>query len=847
MRVHIFSKKQKRLHSFRSNLGLGMVMFLIFLFGITILIYTDSYETTLLEQRKQSYGSWNAAFYNASENLHQQLAGHATMESVGTMHLYASVTDDFGNTISNLGFLDDNLLKIGNIQLLDGHFPNTTDEIAIEAFSLTQLGYSYELNQPIELTITYIDENKALHELQKTFTLCGVVKNYSANWKSNSNDLVSFFTTSAYCEEQLSSAHAILHIFTKLCDKYIDTVDNLNVFCPNPQDFVKNEFTYTQYSDSSATIQDYYFLLALLLLAGCLAIFILINNNIVYKRDTFVTMRLIGAKRIQILNLYLKEKLPTIFVSVTAGLFCGFSLPYFFILFLNKMSEQTIYFHIQWTSLLQMLLFFGIGTILTFLLGMIRLFQIPLRGKPQQQSALKKVPKHRRKLNPNNLFSVFNSIDRYKRLFSILLTAVTSSLLLFSAYQAWETFLSYRFYCEKYPEDYSFGMISYYETNNKLDPETLIQIESAYGVKEIQTIASSDYYDLTFSKEPDFRYAQLVDQYMQAIIEPLDSLHTFIYGSFLGISDNLYSAYANEVDTELQSTDFLEKYSVILYLPDFYLSENNEIISADFATTTQKSNTIIRETSIHPGDTIQVQISGKEYELTIEGIIYNFEDSMPEAQKTPRPYTMICTQETYLEIFDTYQASYTAVYHDSSTIAYQTDIELSKINTSSYFNNQRAEREEQKNQLFSQIILTVVLFLFGLIISLMIRFGIHITTAMQDTERYHTLYQLGVKRSSILKHFLRNATYDSFMGTAIGMLLLCLNRYTTEKTILLSAEGSVFTTTYDLIADILQRIYHYTDWSFLFLLFIVIVILNCIIIFSYDSYLIQNKFFQQNQ
>lgn len=847
MKINIFSKKQKQRHSLRMNFGLGTIMFLIFLFGITILIYTDSYETTLLEQRKQSYGSWNAAFYNANENLQQQLEGHATVESVGTMHLYGSVTDNSGNPISSLGFLDDNLLEIGNIQLLDGHFPNTTDEVAMEAFALTQLGYSYELNQPIELTITYMDENKSLYELQKTFTLCGVVKNYSANWKSNSNDLVSFFTTSTYCEERLSSAHTTLHTFTKLYDKYIDTVDNLNVFCPNPQNFVKNEFTYTQYSDSSDAAQDYKFLLALLLLAGCLAIFILINNDIMYKRNTFVTMRLIGAKRIQIVNLYLREKLPTIFISVTAGLLCGFLLPYFFILFLNKMSELTICFYFRWSSLLQMLLFFGIGIVFAFFLSMIRLFQIPLRGKPQQQSSLKKVPKHRRKLNQKNLFSVFNSIDRYKRVFSILLTGITAALLLFSAYQAWETFRSYRFYCEKYPEDYSFGMLSYYEMNNKLDTETLTQIESTYGVKEIQTIASSDYYDLTFSKEPDFRYAQLVDQHMQSIIGNQDSLHTFIYGSFLGISENLYSVYANEVDTELLPSDSLKKNSIFLYLPDFYVSENGEHISVDFATATQKNNTIIRETSIHPGDTIQVQISGKKYELTIEGIIYNFEDSMPEAKKIPRPYTIICNQETYLEIFDTYQASYTAVYHDSSTIAYQTDIELSKINTSSYFNNQRAEREEQKNQLFSQIILTAVLFFFGLIISLMIRFGIHITTAMQDTERYHTLYQLGVKRSSILKHFLRNATYDSFIGTAIGMLLLCLNRYQTEKVILLSSEDILFTNTSDIVTDTLQRVYHYTDWSFLFLLFVGIVVLNCIIIFTYDSYLIKNKFFQQNQ
>lgn len=846
MRITFFSKKQKQLHSLRSNLGLGIILFLIFLFGITILIYTESYETTLLEQRKQSYGSWNVAFYNTNENLYQQLEKHATIESIGTMNLCASIIDDSGNTISSLGFLDKSLLEIGNIQLLAGNFPINDNEIAIEASYLTQLGHSYELNQPIVLTITYIDANRELHELQKTFTLCGVVKNYSANWISNSQDFVSFFTTPSFCENQLSSARTTLHIFTKLYDKYMTTVDNLSVFCQNPKNFVKNEFTYTQYSTISDTTQDYNFLLSLLLLAGCLAIFILINNDIMYKRSTFLTLRLIGAKRLQIAKLYLREKLPTIFISITIGLFCGFLLPYFFILLLNRISKQVIFFHIQWTSLLQMLLFFGIGMILTFLFSMIRLFQIPLRGNPQQQSTLKKVPKHRQKLNQKNLFSVFNSIDRYKRGFSILLTAVTSVLLLLSAYQAWESFLSYQFYCEKYPEDYSFGMLSSYESNNKIDTETLTQIESTYGVKEVQTIASSSYYDLTFSQEPDLCYAQMADQWIQSILGKQDSLQTFVYGSFLGISDNLYSLYANEVDTELQLTDSLENFSVFLYLPNFYLSENDEIIPTDFATATQESNIIIRENNIQPGDTIEVLVAEKEYKLTIAGIIYNYDATMPESLKTPRPYTMICSQETYMELFDTYQASYAAVYHDSNAIAYQTDIELSKINTSSYFNNHRAERTDQNNQLFSQLLLTAVLFIFELIINLMIRFGIHITTVVQDTERYQTLYQLGLKKISILIHFLHNALYDSFIGSSIGILLFCLNRYRTEKAILFSAENYIFVNTSELIVYTIQRVYSYTDWAFLFLLFIGIVTLNCFIIFVYDSYLIQNKFFQQH-
>lgn len=48
------------------NRILAIVIFFVFFFGLITVIYSDSYQNTLEEQRKKLYGSWNIASYHTS-------------------------------------------------------------------------------------------------------------------------------------------------------------------------------------------------------------------------------------------------------------------------------------------------------------------------------------------------------------------------------------------------------------------------------------------------------------------------------------------------------------------------------------------------------------------------------------------------------------------------------------------------------------------------------------------------------------------------------------------------------------------------------------------------------------
>ena len=43
----------------KANRGLAAILFVVFLLGLSTMIYADSYEQTLEEQRKLAYGAWH--------------------------------------------------------------------------------------------------------------------------------------------------------------------------------------------------------------------------------------------------------------------------------------------------------------------------------------------------------------------------------------------------------------------------------------------------------------------------------------------------------------------------------------------------------------------------------------------------------------------------------------------------------------------------------------------------------------------------------------------------------------------------------------------------------------------
>ncbi|MCH5351916.1 MAG: FtsX-like permease family protein [Acutalibacter sp.] len=178
----------------RSSLLLFAVLFLSFAFAIISLTVTGSMQKTNEEYRYDVYGEWYGAIPIGREEDEDFLRGQEWLDTLGiTKSLGTIGVSTSGST--SIGTMDDTFLEIGRISLQDGRFPETADEIAMEADLLSAMGYDYTLGQEISfpVTIPFIltvrEENSATPKMQtqmvsveRSYTLCGVIQEYSDLW-----------------------------------------------------------------------------------------------------------------------------------------------------------------------------------------------------------------------------------------------------------------------------------------------------------------------------------------------------------------------------------------------------------------------------------------------------------------------------------------------------------------------------------------------------------------------------------------------------------------------------------------------------------------------------------------
>lgn len=154
-----------------------LILFLSFTFITVSLSVTASLQKTGEEYRYSLYGAWNSALFSASLADKNKLEENVDIKRVGMAAIGGVVTDENGFALTALGSLDDELLDIGRISLQAGRIPAAEGEIAMEADVLSALGYDYTLGQRVICRI-----QRGQQSVEKEYTLCGVVKEYTDIW-----------------------------------------------------------------------------------------------------------------------------------------------------------------------------------------------------------------------------------------------------------------------------------------------------------------------------------------------------------------------------------------------------------------------------------------------------------------------------------------------------------------------------------------------------------------------------------------------------------------------------------------------------------------------------------------
>lgn len=206
----------------KSSLLFFLVLLLSFSAAIVSVSTVGSIDYTNAEYRLNTYGEWYFAIPCGNEGDGKWLSEKSWVDSLGTAQSVGTVSSS-EKTIG-FGTIDEVFIEMGHIRLDQGVFPSSDSEIAMEADSLSALDRDYTLGQQITLTVMlpvngekHAEDSESSVDVipvEKTYTLCGVIHEYTDLWylQNNKNNVMlnSAIITREAAESLLSEAGGML-------------------------------------------------------------------------------------------------------------------------------------------------------------------------------------------------------------------------------------------------------------------------------------------------------------------------------------------------------------------------------------------------------------------------------------------------------------------------------------------------------------------------------------------------------------------------------------------------------------------------------------------------------------
>lgn len=763
----------------KSYLSLFVVIVLACTFTLAIAIFNDSLKKTEEHQRETIYGSWHMAVYNTDNTLYQDLLRHGTVQKLGKMNIYGNILGNDGSIAGVIGSADNNTVSMG-ISLMDGHLPANGDEIAVEMSYLSMLGISYELGQQIPLTIQVLDATGKPSVIEKTFILTGVLKNYSSLWKSEGNQLVSFFVT----DSALQGIPVFEHVFGVLKKEYIKNADELGMLTENRGSLYKNDYTYYEYTGSKQSWYETFLsgsvLILLVALTSAFFIFNIFYTSLKDHNKSFIVMRSLGASKQEISVLYGKELAFVLSLSFFAGIITGFAVTMIAYQVIKYFIAEGFVFYFD-TAKIILLLFILIFCVFLFaVFSVLHIGKMPLTGNIMLQPDSRMAFKHSRKFKPltvRNMVKIFNSAHRREAAVYFLLTVCTFLVLASTFYHSYKKYIAYTGIRITYTEDYFYGIMnSYFEPKVHLEESEVEKIKDIYGIDYVRAYRCSDYLPVSWKGMENSEYAQLLKDGYFAKYAGKTGVFTAVYG--LSDQERDYQYYIDEVDKgQVSAKEFIKGNEVILYLPVYYKTEDGRMLSKinEANPFLKTAYDLIQESTMNPGDTLV--ISGAKGDITVKvaGIIYEFQ-KMNSQSFLGKPFSVICHDSLYDKLIPsnknkTYE--FLQIYADKNANYERTDVEISNIKDNFYLLNFRLMKEQNKYDALISVAISLALCILSLLVSVTVQYNNQVSKIESDYWRNYILGVLGMDQWKIQLIYLYNILKNNILAAIAGFFAIC--------------------------------------------------------------------------
>ena len=299
----------------RRNIGNKLLLLcMIILFLIPVFLYNTTSEITssLKEQQKMVYGTFNDIYYRDTTSEFEQvytsdineLLPFYEYDNYGVFYTVEKQELE-GNRLLNLGYADDTALELGGVTLDKGRYPQSDDEIALtkgvaDAIKVSAVGETVKIGA-------------------KTFTLCGLVNDFGRLWprgeiqdRDKITPVNAFITSERAKSISEENGFGVTEqILLKSPDGVLNSADSVSLF-----ENTNNADSKTYYSVPNS------FMLIMYLVSLMIIISLLILNrkNLIKRAQNYY---LLGMQKKRIKALISFELIFLSFTGIIVGCFLG--------------------------------------------------------------------------------------------------------------------------------------------------------------------------------------------------------------------------------------------------------------------------------------------------------------------------------------------------------------------------------------------------------------------------------------------------------------------------------------------------------------------------------------------
>ena len=749
-----------------------IVMTLAYTFLAMVLTFCSSLDRTEEAEREADYGSWHVALIHPDLESIERMKNHATVERAGISYTYGMVLDLKEEDLGKIGTADEHTIEMEKIHLLEGRFPKGDGELAAERSALTALGYLGEPGQQVSVKIQ-ISQGGEKREVQKDFTLVGIVQDYSSRIKGTTldkKDYVSFFVDEAEEGFVPSEGNIVFRLKEKSLEFYNEILREKGIRAEG----VANNYTYYELMRDSAHRQmekkQEQFKMIILGLYLFWAIFIsTIFTYLKSQKDNIMILRKIGHEKRKTKRLIYIELLGVHTVAFLLGNISGIFLSYGLFSFLGYMTEFTGCFFIEWESFIFLAAIEVISSLVLLRTSVMILVNDRMLANRKKRPQASK----RKKFN----WKVF--IGKKDRVISGCMIFVVFLLVYMSVYTVGD--IHYAYQQETARKDmtvYEFGgLYSYYPAMGHVKEEEYEKLRNVYGIEDIEGIKGLEYVPMEWEGMEQSEYVDMLRGSFWTKFSGGDNPQAFL----IGVEQNrqFYKGYQAEIDVgEIDIAEFQQGNEVILYLPKCFCDNNGNFFSgAKEVISGIRNVNAYTEKMISVGD--YIRINGKTVKV---GGIINSVDQENMLQKLVIPFSVIgsykfCSQVDE-KLTDSYE--YLMLEPKEQINVEQAEQELIQTKITLPFVNNRLLSDEQLNESWN--ILVLLVYVDFMCISLVLIYEkSHWEFSVKKYERrWKTYLYLGISQNQFIRFFLKEFLCTSMFAVVSAyssMLIYHYSRY----------------------------------------------------------------------